>query len=60
MSVMYSLVSVIKKSLSVSNTFSGIFRAEHGQNIRDFDHNLSMRFEFGISVGMSDLSAHCS
>ena len=46
MSVMYSLVSVIKKSLSVSNTFSGIFRAEHGQNIRDFDHNLSMRFEF--------------
>ena len=32
--------------LSVSNTFLGIFRAELGQNICDFDHNLSMRFEF--------------
>ena len=32
--------------LSLSNTFWGIFRAELGQNIHDFDHNVSMRFKF--------------
>ena len=35
-----------KKSMSVSNTFLCIFHAELGQNIRDFDNNLSMRFKF--------------